>query len=449
MQSQQTAIPQDSISRHGEQLGSTIPLRTMPTTTPTIVSASIQRGPFTSSSAASIAPTVVRSNPSQELPASQPTVEEVSFVEPPNGGLDAYLKVFGGFCVFFITLGVASTFGSYQAYYEADLLSSRSSSAISWIGTTQVFLLSFVGMFSGAFYDRGHLKLVLGTGLSLVVLGLMLLSVSRSYWQILLTQGICVGFGSGLLYVPAVAVVSNQFTTKRAVALGVAATGTAVGGVVLPITFRQLLPSIDFGWTNRALGFLVLLLSVLAYLLLTDIHCCLPCRSNHRRQRSHPSSNHNRRQTTASAAPLTGATKRDRIVSLYTALHGRAYLFLCMGVFFVFLGYWVPLFYIVPFATLSLGTSPAQASYLLAILNAGSFFGRTVPAYLSQIVGTALVLFVGATSLGVIVFAWLGIGNLAGITVWCFLVGYVLMALSQPLPIGTGHAWYLSHSMMI
>ena len=140
-------------------------------------------------------------------------------------------------------------------------------------------------MFSGAFYDRGHLKLVLGTGLSLVVLGLMLLSVSRSYWQILLTQGICVGFGSGLLYVPAVAVVSNQFTTKRAVALGVAATGTAVGGVVLPITFRQLLPSIDFGWTNRALGFLVLLLSVLAYLLLTDIHCCSPCRSDHRRQR--------------------------------------------------------------------------------------------------------------------------------------------------------------------
>ena len=195
MQSEQTALPQDGTSRRGEQPASTIPLRTIPTTTPTIVSASIQRGPFTSSSAASIVPTVVRSNPRQEFPPPQPTAEEVNF-EPPNGGLNAYLKVFGGFCVFFITLGVASTFGSYQAYYEANLLSSYSSSAISWIGTTQVFLLSFVGMFSGAFYDRGYLKLVLGSGLSLVVLGLMLLSLSRSYWQILLTQGICVGLGS-------------------------------------------------------------------------------------------------------------------------------------------------------------------------------------------------------------------------------------------------------------
>ena len=238
--------------------------------------------------------------------------------------------------------------------------------------------------------------------------------------------------------------VSNQFTTKRAVALGVAATGTAVGGVVLPITFRKLLPSINFGWTNRALGFLVLLLSVLAYLLLTDIHCCSPCQSDRRRQRMRQSSNYNRRPTTASATPLAGATRRDRIISLYTALRGRAYLFLCMGVFFVLLGYWVPLFYIVPFATLSLGTSPAQASYLLAILNAGSFFGRTVPAYLSQIVGTALVLLVGATSLGVIVFAWLGIGNVTGITVWCFLVGYVLTAPTQFLLVWTGHGTYHS-----
>ena len=131
--------------------------------------------------------------------------------------------------------------------------------------------------------------------------------------------------GSGLLYVPTVAVVSNQFTTKRALALGVAATGTAVGGVVLPIMFRKLLPSLDFGWTNRALGFLVLLLSILAYLLLTDIHTSFLCHFGRRRQQLRLIHTRHGQETPARATPMAGSRKRDRIVSLSSSLHGRAY----------------------------------------------------------------------------------------------------------------------------
>ncbi len=169
-------------------------LYTIPTTTRALESAPVQRGQLLSSPTALEAPAISRYSVYHDFSIPPATTEDGQF-EPPNGGLNAYLKVLGGFCVFFITLGIASTFGSYQAYYEAGLLSSHSSSAISWIGTTQVFLLSVVGIFSGAGYDRGYLRLVLGSGLSLVVLGLMLLSLSRSYWQILLTQGLCVGLG--------------------------------------------------------------------------------------------------------------------------------------------------------------------------------------------------------------------------------------------------------------
>lgn len=116
-----------------------------------------------------------------------------------NGGIQGFLKVFGCFCVFFITLGMASTFGSYQAYYESGPLQSYSPSAISWIGTTQVFLLSFMGLFSGIFYDRGYTRSVLALGMTLIVLGLMTLSLTQAFWQILLTQGICVGFGMLLI----------------------------------------------------------------------------------------------------------------------------------------------------------------------------------------------------------------------------------------------------------
>ena len=126
--------------------------------------------------------------------------EEQAEVQPPNGGLQAYLKVLGCFFVNFITLGLASAFGSYQAYYEETLLQTYSSSAISWIGTIQVFLLSFLGTLSGAFYDRGYVREVLIAGLTLVVLGMCLLSLAREYWQIVLTQGVCVGAGRACVF---------------------------------------------------------------------------------------------------------------------------------------------------------------------------------------------------------------------------------------------------------
>lgn len=115
--------------------------------------------------------------------------------QPANGGINAYLKVVGCFLVFFITLGLISAFGAYQAYYEEVLLTSDSSSAISWIGAVQAFLLSFIGTFSGEFYDRGYARVVLISGLGMIVLGICVLSLAQQFWQILLAQGVSVGIG--------------------------------------------------------------------------------------------------------------------------------------------------------------------------------------------------------------------------------------------------------------
>lgn len=229
--------------------------------------------------------------------------------------------------------------------------------------------------------------------------------------------------GSGLVYVPAVSVVSSHFTSKRAVALGIAATGSAVGGVVLPIAFRKLLPSIGFGWTNRVLAILTLVLAIPSFFILTDFPWPSLRPERIQRRRSEHNEEQNQTQTTR-ASHEKGLGKYRQMLNTLTAHHGKAYLFLCAGVFFVFLGYWVPLFYIVPFASGSLDTTSAYATYLLSILNAGSFFGRVLPAYMGQLIGSAVVLFAGAVSLSLIVFTWLAVSNTPGITVWCVFVGY-------------------------
>jgi hypothetical protein len=73
--------------------------------------------------------------------------------EPPNDTVTAWLKVLGGFFVFVNTWGIASSFGVYQAFYEANTLASYSPSAISWIGTVQVFFLEFIRIFAGPLYN--------------------------------------------------------------------------------------------------------------------------------------------------------------------------------------------------------------------------------------------------------------------------------------------------------
>ena len=119
--------------------------------------------------------------------------------------------------------------GAYQTYYKRDLLPDQSPSDISWIGSIQAGLLMFVGLFSGPLYDHGYLRTLVLTGSFLVTLGMLLTSLSTQYWQLVLAQGLVIGVGSGCLFVPSVAFLPSYFTAKRALAMGIAASGSNVG----------------------------------------------------------------------------------------------------------------------------------------------------------------------------------------------------------------------------
>lgn len=72
---------------------------------------------------------------------------------PPDGGLKAWTAVAAGHLVIMNTWGYINSFGVFQTYYATEL--GLPPATISWIGSIQVFLLFFIGTFTGRITDAG------------------------------------------------------------------------------------------------------------------------------------------------------------------------------------------------------------------------------------------------------------------------------------------------------
>lgn len=109
------------------------------------------------------------------------------------------------------------------------------------------------------------------------------------YYQIFLSQGIGMGIGAGILFVPAMAIQAHHWRRRRPLAIGVVTAGTdfstlfspqytdiaskgaSIGGIIFPIMLNQLLNgSVGFAWGVRASAFLVLGILLAANLLMAD-----------------------------------------------------------------------------------------------------------------------------------------------------------------------------------
>ncbi|KAJ5727398.1 hypothetical protein N7493_005218 [Penicillium malachiteum] len=186
-----------------------------------------------------------------QVPESQPD-------PPPDGGWQAWLQVLGSWILIFNTWGIVVTFGDFQNFYESGQLFTQTSSKISWIGSIQAFLVFATGAVTGPIFARGQLKPLLIVGNFCLVFGHMMLSLCKEYWQALLAQGFMIGIGASCLFVPSLAVMQPYFSRHLGLAIGIAATGSSLGGVIYPVIFINLIDRLGFGWTVRIMGFVSL-----------------------------------------------------------------------------------------------------------------------------------------------------------------------------------------------
>ncbi|KAF2127401.1 MFS general substrate transporter [Dothidotthia symphoricarpi CBS 119687] len=317
---------------------------------------------------------------------------------PVDGGTTAWLQVLGAFLVNMNNWGLVNSFGVYQGYYQSTLLAEFSPGSISWIGTLQGSLLLIVGVLSGPLFDKGYFRCILITSGVGVVFALMMLSLAQTYTQIILSQGVLLGLCLGFLYVPSVALIPLYFKSWRGVALGLATAGGSFGGVVYPLMFRYLLISYGFAWANRIIGFVALATIGISIGLIR---------------------------------PLGPRSTRQLIdLAAYT---DAPYVVFTIAGFLLFSGILLPFILITTYASTTLSLPTEDVSYLLSILNAAQFFGRTLPPLVTDWVGPEILLLGAEVAASIVAFSWIAARSLTGITLWIIVYGFLSgMAVTLP-----------------
>ena len=166
------------------------------------------------------------------------------------------------------SIGWINCIGVFQDYYQTHELNGYSPSTIAWIPALEASFMFLGGSWVGRLYDNYGPRYILLIGSFMHVFGLMMASISTKYYQFLLAQGVCSAIGASMVFYPSFNCVTTWFFKRRAVAFGIAASGSSLGGVIFPIMVQRLVLDVGFPWTMRICAFMILALLVIANLLI-------------------------------------------------------------------------------------------------------------------------------------------------------------------------------------
>ncbi|KAF4612794.1 hypothetical protein D9613_011747 [Agrocybe pediades] len=332
------------------------------------------------------------------LPATEPEIVSVPEAgQRYDGGKDAWATLIGAWLVQFCTYGYVSAFGIYQDYYTKDFLSLHSPSAISWIGSVQLFLQYAPGLLVGHAFDAGYFHHVVALGTFLQIFSMFMLSLAHrnQYYQVFLAQGVGMGFGQSMLFIPSLTIIGHHFKARRALATGIAVSGASVGGVVWPILIHRLRLETSFANMIRLTGALSFVMLLVSNILM---------------------------KTRTQPARLIGLGNLPK-PKIGVVFSDAAYVVSVISAFCINLGIFFPYFYLQLFAT-NLGVDEARAFYCITVLNGGSALGRLLPSFLADRAGAYNMLLVSLSITCGLAFAMFGLKDFSGVIAFAMCYGF-------------------------
>ncbi|KAJ3534528.1 hypothetical protein NM208_g7507 [Fusarium decemcellulare] len=335
----------------------------------------------------------------ERTPSQAPSESE----ELSDGGFRAWLVVVGVWCTSFCSFGWINSIGTFQEYYQNDLLRGQSAGRISWITSLEVFFMMGMGPFVGHFYDRYGPRYLMLAGSILHVFGLMMASISTKYYQLLLAQGVCSAIGVSAVCQCGLNSLHGWFTERRGLAFGIVSSGSSLGGIVLPILTNRMIRQVSFGWAMRTCAFLILFLLIIANLTVTP-----------------------------KFPPHQKKVSRKQLQRPFREVN---FLLVVLGVFFFTFGQFTPINYL-PVQASSGVVDQTVVEYLVAILNAGSLFGRLASGFLGDKIGRYNIFIIVCYITTVLVLAmWIPVSSTGGIAAFAALFGFFSGAYVSLLPV--------------
>ncbi|RDB22327.1 Riboflavin transporter MCH5 [Hypsizygus marmoreus] len=340
----------------------------------------------------------------QHLPEKLPDrvevveINESSFIEtaPPDGGVEAWLTIAGGWLIYFCGLGFFNAYGVFQDFYVRQFLTNKTPSEIAWIGSFEIALQFFLGIPVGIAFDAGYFHHLMIGGSFIYCFSLFMVSLAKpgQYYQIFLAQGVGMGLGLALTFLPALTVVAHHFSRRRVFAIGIMTSGASIGGIVFPIMLNKLIfgPQ-GFGHGVRYAAAVTTGLLIIANILMRT-----------------------------RAPVLREDDRRLRRTPVTVLLKDMPYMTCVVSGVLLTLGIFYPVFYLQLFS-IKHGIDQNLAFYIISFINAGGLLGRLVPNFLADHVGSYNVLIPASFACAGLVLAILSVQSAAGAIVVALLYG--------------------------
>jgi len=271
---------------------------------------------------------------------------------PPLDSIQGWVVVFGSFCAQWVVFGTLYAFSLFITEYEEAFGVSRAEVSVMFI--LQLSLNFGGGAVAGPLSDKLGPRPVLMIGALLHMSGLIIGALSENFTLSVIAHGLLVGAGNPFIYWPSLSVVVQWFEKHRGLAAGASALGAGLGNLAVAFYLGPILENGTYQDGLRTIAYQSGALLVVAILLV---------------RRRAPKSQ-----------------KGQGLIGQKRVFLNRDFQLLCAGALLFQFGFNTPVSSLGAYAE-SVGLSKEDASFVVAMIGAGSSAGRIVFGVLSDIIG--------------------------------------------------------------
>ncbi|XP_072756701.1 monocarboxylate transporter 10 isoform X2 [Anoplolepis gracilipes] len=191
-------------------------------------------------------------------------------VEPPDGGLRAWMIMIGSFTINGVLFSIINTYSLIYPELQKRLTEAGEaevSSKAALVGSLTIGITFFLSPIAGMLTDKFGIQITTFVGGAIASVGMLLSSLLTDKVELLyLTYGVMYGLGASLAYTPSLAILGHYFKKYLGLVNGIVTAGSSVFTTLIPFLMEYLLRHLGLEGTLRSLAALTAIIMACAIL---------------------------------------------------------------------------------------------------------------------------------------------------------------------------------------